>query len=191
MPKSQLATLVRIPFTRPVLAGSPVSVGISIPVPGVGVVPVLLAEQLAEAPQLPVQLQVQGPDPVTEEVVPVEQRLLVGVVANDCPFALPQAQAFRSTAFVAEQLTVPQESPIQVHSHLIASSVSIEDAVPVEQRLVVGAFTDDWLLALPQTQSAASTSPLQKTPNPKTPITTKNIFVLFCIFFKIKKVAAP
>ena len=50
---------------------------------GAGVT-VLVAEQLAVVPPPdPAQDHDHGPDPVTEEAVPVEQRLVVGAVVKD------------------------------------------------------------------------------------------------------------
>jgi hypothetical protein len=50
------------------------------------------AEQEAVEPLLaPAQDQLQGPEPVTPEVVPAEHRLAVGALATATPFAAPHA----------------------------------------------------------------------------------------------------
>src|SRR5882757_9199864 len=57
-----------------------------------GVTTVLFAEQVAVVPLLePAQDQVKGPVPLTDEVEPVVQRLVVGAVETVVPFADPQA----------------------------------------------------------------------------------------------------
>ena len=62
-----------------------------------------MAEQLAVVPPYwPVQLQLQGPEPVTVGGVPVvEQRLLAGALVKMPPFALPQAPFVMSWAKLA------------------------------------------------------------------------------------------
>jgi hypothetical protein len=66
---------------------------------------VFCAEQEASLPPLePVQVQDHGPEPLTEEAVPTEQRLAVGAEAA-VPFALPQ------TAFIAVGTGVPPVIP--------------------------------------------------------------------------------
>jgi hypothetical protein len=56
------------------------------------VVPVLLAAQLAVVPPLePAQVHDHGPEPVTDEAVPVLHRLVVGAVLTVVPFADPHA----------------------------------------------------------------------------------------------------
>ena len=53
---------------------------------------VLVAEQLAFVPPLlPIQLQLQGPVPVTAVAVPIVQKLVVGATVNVVPLLLPQA----------------------------------------------------------------------------------------------------
>jgi hypothetical protein len=51
-----------------------------------------LAEQFADVPLfMPVQLQLQGPVPVTVDDMPVVQRLVVGIDVTDVLLAEPQA----------------------------------------------------------------------------------------------------
>ena len=125
MPKSQLATFVRIPLTNPGLDGSPVSVGISIPFPGEGV-----------GVGVEVGATYCGQVEIVEHATDFNTK--------------PSGQA--STAEVMS----------------LQSFLSLHE----QHQGTVG---------------SAHTSPLQKTPNPKTATVTKNIFVLFCIFFKFKK----
>src|ERR1700722_3332947 len=50
------------------------------------------AEQVALVPPLaPVQLQFHGPEPLTDEAVPVVQRLVDGALLKLVPFDVPQA----------------------------------------------------------------------------------------------------
>ena len=113
MLRRKLATFSKIPLTSLVLVGNPVLVGI---VSVVGVLPlVLLAEQEAEAPQVPVQLQVHGPLPVIVAAVPSLQRFAVGAEENDWPLELPQLQAFTSTAFRASHVTESHVLAVQLH----------------------------------------------------------------------------
>ena len=64
---------------------------------------VTFAEQLWLVPPLvPLQVQLQGPVPETLEALPAEQRLLVGLLGNAPPSALPHAPSTGVTD--AEQL---------------------------------------------------------------------------------------
>jgi hypothetical protein len=76
--------------------------------------------------------------------VPAEQRLVVGLVAKVCPFALPQAPFTTVDVFtVALQLDgLPPLIPLQFHVQFEPLCVTGE-AVPTEQRLVVGAIGYD------------------------------------------------
>ena len=82
------------PNCRPQFAptGPGVGVGVGVGVVG-GVVPpatVADAEQLAVVPPLePPQLHVHGPEPATDDAVPVEQRLVEGLDDAVVPFADP------------------------------------------------------------------------------------------------------
>ena len=52
----------------------------------------LSAEQFATVPpSLPLHVQLQGPLPVTSEVLPAEQRYVVGTTLNVPPLLVPQA----------------------------------------------------------------------------------------------------
>lgn len=49
-----------------------------------------MAQESSVPPFVPVQLQSQGPEPETEEAVPVVQRLIVGCSVKFCPSLVPQ-----------------------------------------------------------------------------------------------------
>ena len=67
----------------------------------------ILAEQsnVAEPPLSPVQLQVQGPVPLTAEGVPVPQRSVAGAAINVWPLAVPQVP-LPMKVIASEQLPV-------------------------------------------------------------------------------------
>ena len=116
------------------------------PVTGVGV---LLAEHCAVVPPLlPVQFHVHGPVPLTAEAVPVEQRLVVGMLPTVIPLALPQAPLTGVGVLFAEHCAVvPPLLPAQFHAH--GPVPVMAEAVPVLQRLVVGALLTVVPFALP------------------------------------------
>src|SRR5882757_10876623 len=123
------------PNCMPQLPASGVGVG--------GVTTVLFAEQVAVVPLLePAQDQVKGPVPLTDEVEPVVQRLVVGAVETVVPFADPQTpltgEGGVTTVLFAEQVAVvPLLEPAQDQ---VKGPVPLTDEVePVVQRLVVGA----------------------------------------------------
>jgi hypothetical protein len=96
-----------------------------------------LASQLvAEPPLLPLQVQVQGPLPLTDVAVPVVQRLVVGALVRLAPLEDPHWPLSRRLAsqLAAEPPLLPLQA--QVHGPLPLTDV----AVPVVQRLVVGAL---------------------------------------------------
>jgi hypothetical protein len=109
----------------------------------------LLAEQLVLVPPLrPVQVQDHGPVPLIGVAVPAVQRLVVGVVETVAPFALPQAP-LTAAVLLAEQLAVvPPFDP--VHDHDQGPLPVIAVAVPVEQKLPLGAVETVVPLAVPQ-----------------------------------------
>jgi hypothetical protein len=111
------------------------------------------AEQLAvEPPLAPEQLQSHGPVPVTVEAVPALQRLVVGALVRVELFDEPHAPLISSKA---EQLAVePPLAPKQLQSHGPVP-VTVE-AVPVLQRLVVGALVKSALFDEPHAPLASS-----------------------------------
>ena len=118
-----------------------------------GVTTVLFAEQVAVVPLLePAQDQVKGPVPLTDEVEPVVQRLVVGAVETVVPFADPQAPLIG-----VEEVPIGAEhtafTPPLVPAQLQLKAVLVflmALALPVEQRLAVGAVEVFAPLALPQ-----------------------------------------
>jgi len=82
----------------------------------------------------PAQVQVQGPEPDTEDAVPTEQRLVVGAEPIYVPLEEPQTP---STDLLAVQVgVVPPYTPAQVQVQ--GPEPDTEDAVPDEQKLAVG-----------------------------------------------------
>lgn len=93
------------------------------------------AEQLAVAPPFcPTQLQFHGPEPLTEEAVPLLHRLDVGVEVNVAPLLLPQAPFTRSLA--EQTAVVPPFCPPQVQFQ--GPAPATEEGVPLLQRFAVG-----------------------------------------------------
>jgi len=77
------------------------------------------AEQLAAVPPLePPQLQVHGPEPATDDDVPVEQRLVEGVDDAVVPFADPHAPLTATGAAVTTTVVLAAADvpviPVQV-----------------------------------------------------------------------------
>jgi hypothetical protein len=69
------------------------------------------AEQLAVMPPLePPQLQVHGPEPVTEDDVPVEQRLVEGADDIVVPFADPQTPLTATASAVTTTVVLAPEA---------------------------------------------------------------------------------
>jgi len=100
-------------------------VQLTVPLPPVtvtGTVKVwMLAEQVAVVPPLlPVQLQLQGPLPVTLEVVPVVQRFAVGAIVIMVPLAVPHVPLTTERAKVAVMLLaasiVTEQVPVPLHA---------------------------------------------------------------------------
>ena len=96
-----------------------------------------LAEQFALDPPLdPVQIQLHGPLPETEDAVPALQRFELGALKKSCPFDEPHAPL---TSRLAEQFAlVPPFTPAQVQLH--GPLPETEDAVPALQRFELGAL---------------------------------------------------
>ena len=110
-----------------------------------------LHEEIAP-PLLPLHVQDQGPDPVTAEAVPEEQRFVVGAVVTETPFAEPQnpltSEAADCSGALHEELVPPLvPSHIQDQGPLPVTDV----AVPAEQRFVLGALVTATPVAEPQT----------------------------------------
>jgi hypothetical protein len=93
----------------------------------------------AVPPLLPVQLQFHGPLPVTDEAVPVVQRLAVGLLLKLSPFDEPQAP-FSGVVFseAKHSAVVPPLLPAQLQSH--GPLPVTDEAVPVVQRLAFGSL---------------------------------------------------
>jgi hypothetical protein len=113
-------------------------------------VPASEAEQPAvEPPLLPMQLHVQGPEPLVDEAVPVVQRPIVGAELTAALLAAPHWPFTGVTASEAEQLAVvPPLEP--AHDQVHGPEPLVADAVPVLQRFVVGALLTVVPFALPQ-----------------------------------------
>ena len=95
-----------------------------------------LAEQFALEPPLdPVQVQLHGPLPETEDAVPALQRFEVGALKKPCPFDEPQVPLISR---LAEQFAVdPPFVPVQLQFHgPLPENV---EAVPAPQRFELGA----------------------------------------------------
>jgi len=113
------------------------------------------AEQEAVVPPLePEHDQLQGPEPVTDEAVPILQRLMVGAEARVAPLDEPHAPLTGGGgdwgASCAEQLAVvPPLEP--AHDQSQGPVPVTDEAVPVLQRLVVGADSSVAPLNVPQT----------------------------------------
>ena len=90
-------------------------------------------------PLLPAQVHDHGPLPLTVDAVPAVQRLAVGAVLTDAPFEEPHAPFTGGGGSSAEQVAVvPPPLPAQLHDH--GPLPLTVDAVPVVQRLAVGAL---------------------------------------------------
>lgn len=89
----------------------------------------LLAEHEAlEPPPEPLQVQFQGPEPVTALADPVEQRLAVGAELTVVPLAEPHAP-LTATTLLAEQVAVdPVGVPEPAHCQRQAEPVSLYSA---------------------------------------------------------------
>lgn len=90
-----------------------------------------------DPPLRPLQFQFHGPGPVTEEALPVEQRLVVGFVGTGVPFAEPQEPATTLVNALHEAF-VPPLTPLQLHVQGPVGSPATALALPVVQRLVDG-----------------------------------------------------
>jgi hypothetical protein len=100
------------------------------------------AEQLAFVPPLvPLQLQLQGPLPVTVVAVPDEQRSVAGATPRKAPLLLPQtpstglgekaAITFFAPSMATVQAPVPLHAPLQPVKAEPASGVAVRvTAVP-------------------------------------------------------------
>jgi hypothetical protein len=93
-----------------------------------------------------VQLQFQGPVPVTAEGVPALQRFAEGVEKEPCPFAVPQAPL---TSRPAKQFAVdPPFNPAQIQFH--GPVPVMAEGVPALQRFTEGADKEPCPSAGPQ-----------------------------------------
>jgi hypothetical protein len=117
------------------------------------------AEQLAVVPPYdPAQLQFHGPEPVTDEAVPVLHKLVVGVLVRSAPFDAPHAPfVLRS----AEQLAVvPPCDPVQLQPH--GPEPVTNEAVPVLHKPVVGVLVRSAPFDAPHCPLTAITLPTTK-----------------------------
>ena len=92
-------------------------------------------------PLLPAQFQRHGPLPVIVDAVPALQRLVVGALVRVAPFEEPHVPFTPcvEATFSAEQVAVvPPLLPAQLHDQ--GPLPLTVDAVPVVQRLAVGAL---------------------------------------------------
>ena len=108
----------------------------------------LLAEQLAIDPAQRPQVQVQGPEPLTTEAEPALQRLEDGAEVNAPPLDEPQTPGLDNRVAVQVPELVPPPEPLQVQVQGPEPDTAV--AVPVLQRLVVGAVQTELPLAEPQ-----------------------------------------
>ena len=109
-----------------------------------------VALQLAATPPFdPLQVHVQGPVPVTVEAVPIEQRLVVGIDVLLVPFEIPQTPLIIKLAL--QLADDPPFDPLQVQAQGPVPVTA--EAVPVEQRLAIGADDKLELFDAPHTPS--------------------------------------
>jgi hypothetical protein len=108
------------------------------------------AEQAAlEPPLVPVQLQRNGPTPVTEEALPVAHRFELGVEVDESPFPLPHVPFTGGSLSGAEQdAFAPPLVPLQLQRN--GPTPITEEVLPVAQRFELGAEDDESPFALPQ-----------------------------------------
>jgi hypothetical protein len=113
-----------------------------------GVLLLLALQDAVVPPELPSQLQVQGPMPATAVAVPVVQRPVVGALATVVPLAEPHAPLTAGALTLALQdalVPLPLPEQLQAQGPLPETAV----AVPVVHRLVVGALVTLVPLAAP------------------------------------------
>ncbi len=112
--------------------------------------PAVVQVAYSEGP-LPMHAHVQGPVPLTVVAVPTEQRAVdVGLVVALLPAAVPQTP---TTCKVVQEAADPPLVPEQLQVHgLLPLTV---EAVPTEQRPVVGIVVALALFAVPQTPLTA------------------------------------
>ena len=93
------------------------------------------------APPLePAHCHVQGPEPITLEAVPVEQRLLVGAICMVNPLAAPQTPLIAvEVALLAEHEAVDPPFELTHVQYQVEPSSKRDVLVPAVQRFVVGA----------------------------------------------------
>lgn len=100
-----------------------------------------------------IQSHVHGQFQLTDEAVPAEQRFVVGLEDTMLPLAL-QHVPIRTASFdrVLQEAVVPPFDHIQFHVHThIQFSRTTDEAVPAEQRSIVGIEDFSVLLAFPHT----------------------------------------
>ena len=111
---------------------------------------VYVAVQVGEVapPPTPAQVQVQGPEPDTEEALPTEQRLEDGATEKAEPLEVQHAPVWVATYTVAEQLVlVPPFVPLQLQ--LQGPEPDMDAELPYKQRFAVGVAVNPDPFALP------------------------------------------
>jgi hypothetical protein len=75
----------------------------------------MLAEQFAGVPPYnPEQVQFQGPEPVTSEAVPIEQRSVIGAEVKVSPLGAPQAPSTGAGGAFHEVFTLNGTGPSEL-----------------------------------------------------------------------------
>jgi hypothetical protein len=94
----------------------------------------------AELPPLdPAQLQLHGPEPLTDDAVPAMHRLLEGAALTCVPFDAPQAPFTAIISGAVQEIDVPPFIPMQLQLHAVPLVTGYE-AVPAAHRLLEGAW---------------------------------------------------
>jgi hypothetical protein len=123
------------------------------------------AAQLVLVPPLdPAHIHVHGPNPLTEDAVPDEQRLDAGAALTAAPFAEPQAPLTgvdEDFKFALQLALLPPLDPS--HTQVHGPDPRTEDAEPDEQRLDVGTTLTATPLAEPQAPLTGVLTPLHWT----------------------------
>ena len=120
--------------------------------PSIGVAWRVAAQPAVVPPLAPVQLQDQGPFPVTEVADPAPQRPAEGAVVNIPPLDDPQTPSTGVAWRVAAQpAVVPPLTPVQLHDQGPVPVTEVADPAP--QRPAEGAVVNIPPLDDPQTPS--------------------------------------
>jgi hypothetical protein len=99
------------------------------------------AEHCCVCPQFrPVQVQLQGPVPLTADAVPLLHRLAVGALVRFWPFAWPQLPSAFCAKSAEQDCVLPPLLPAQ--DHVQGPEPLVVEAVPAVQSPVVGALVN-------------------------------------------------